>query len=284
MVTTTTKENLYIVAVPPEHLKNLDTRNILQYSGGQMLLVNDKGKPGSGESPVEKRNVAEILASLSGLVPEPLKKTSDSKESGKTILVTATKSEPPKSAGSVSPIVAVKSTPPPAVAVKSSPPTPLSLVSSSSTSRPSSSPSILSAPGGSGRVVRVLQAGTSRTPSPGQKQQLQQQPLSSSPMPAGMRSRKQVFVTASELSEIESTKAAEEAAKEKATVIVREDDDDKEDSAKDKVRDTGGKEEVDNVDQDILEEDLDDLEYIPYSKRKQPKQLKGKGRPCGKSK
>eukprot|EP00094_Tigriopus_californicus_P000039 TCALIF_00039-PA protein Name:"Similar to Kansl3 KAT8 regulatory NSL complex subunit 3 (Mus musculus)" AED:0.34 eAED:0.40 QI:0/0/0/0.5/1/1/8/0/1090 len=284
------KESLYIVAVPPDQIKNLESNNLIQYSGpkgNQMvaLLSPEKGTPPSSANKVinvsadmkqstnttadgqgtEKRNVAEILASLSGLTPDPPKadiskivKTINLPESTSVRPISMT---PPVSSGASTPIT-------------NAPPTSSSSVMAVKSSPGRSTASILSS--GGGRVVRVLTTSGNRT--------MQQSPsiirspsgssvasatVSSSPSTSGgtNRSRKQVFVTQEKTEESTSPSTSMSKAEKAPEVItsvttgdvavVKEDD-----GAKiQKIKETHIGE------KDILEEDMDDQEYVPYQKK-----------------
>eukprot|EP00095_Tigriopus_kingsejongensis_P001974 maker-scaffold886_size84816-snap-gene-0.32 protein:Tk01974 transcript:maker-scaffold886_size84816-snap-gene-0.32-mRNA-1 annotation:"hypothetical protein L798_06361" len=282
------KESLYIVAVPPEQLKNLESGNLVQYQGprgNQMvaLLTADKAgmaKSGqtslsfgslaevksaaSGEAPTaDKRNVAEILASLSGLTPEPPKapmtkvvKGINLPESTSVRSVTLTSSTIPYAAPATSTtslgVTAVKSHPPRATA------------------------SILASTGG--RVVRVL---TSTTRTHQQNPAIIRSPMATTssvmsarattPTPSsanvvGNRSRKQVFVThADELgarseTDLPRVDYPSPIVPSDRTVV-------KQDGESDSLSRVG---EIALGDRDVLEEDMDDNEYVPYKKAKKP--------------
>jgi len=278
-------ENLYIVALPPDQLKAMETRALLQQGGNQMLAVinsPDKSKEegggkvvlaSSGSStpvsgaplgPVDKKNVAEILASLSGLSPEPrqVKAGAVSTATAKTTTgTTNTKETLAKQ------IVATKSAAPSPAAPEEQ--TPIVIEDEDATPAKAKAPQPVTARSGS-RIVRVLQSGTKKLPV-AVKSSAPTTPTASSseskPSPAG-RSRKQVFVTSSDqkvegatsrVKEDEEAKAAGEVEGEASKGVevgqVRDEEDD----------------------QDVLEEDLgEDLEYKPYSKG--GKRGRGRGR------
>ena len=312
----TTKENLYIVALPPDQFKTLDaTRGIVQSAGGgrhMLTLVNEKPKGSSASmaasapasltsSPgtAEKRNVAEILASLSGLNPEPQQQKQQphlKQQTAKSEVVVATKTvatPPPSTSASQTPPASSSS----ASQTVSGPP-PKATAVTATVSRPMAS--ILSAPGS--RIVRVLQGGSaSATKQPS----LAQAPAVPTAATAGgaSRSRKQVLVTTMDKDLEEERKAGggggggEEGEKEaassssssSATVTASSEAGGSVETPTEKpasVKSAEGEDETgvevgrvqDEDDGDILEEDLDDIEYIPYSKKKSAKQQKGKGK------
>ena len=333
----TAKDNLYIVALPPDQLPNLDANSgrVVQYpsSGGMLTLVSSDGKAkaesgdrsgvtvtatpidGSQQPPtVEKRNVAEILASLSGLVPEPQSKkpegdvapsvavakksvpavvgqTSGSPaETSKGVTVTAIKSQPvtaTKSKPGSQSIPLTQQSPTTSgggsgvtiTATKSAAPPPPSTPSPAPSSRPAAPAN--NPAGSSGRIVRVLQGSSARAAAGGSA--MLPLAVKSQPSPSAvgttsptMRSRKQILVTNKDQEE-EETKPKEVEAKKK-----------KEEGKKsgDNVPEKEEEEtKVSIEDQDDLEEELEGADYISYTNTKKTKQqVKDKGRDADKSK
>ena len=185
---------------------------------------NEHSATASPTSQTDRRNVAEILASLSGLMPEPPQNLEPKTTTSGGVTIT-----PIGSAASI--------------------PTPT--VTTVSETKPRTTAAILSsAPQtSSNRVVRVLQASKPSSGQAGGKASTTVVVTPAASASSG-RSRKQVFVTA------KSSPAVAENNSEKDTPAA---------SANEEER-------------DILEEDLNDLEYVPYPKTGvQPG--RGRGRP-----
>ena len=279
------KDNLYVIALPPEQLKSLENAaasasssgGLVQYRGGQMVTLisgGDKLKMKASESPsiassasstppetpgTERRNMAEILASLSGLTPEPPTKTAG---------------ETPEQASPqgiiVKPTTTATSTPTTATVVNLDSATPVSASPSVSSNKPS--PTILSSASAGGRVVRVLQASSGAT-STSRPSAVSVTPTTTSSTTT-MRSRKQVFVTnvgGGEGDKSDSGGGGEGSEAVGDSSVVKEDDS----SGSGKIVVPASEQ---PYEQDILEEDVnDDAEYVPYAKKSKIKRPSGGG-------
>merc|ERR1719414_2055031 len=177
----------------------------------------------SPTSQTDRRNVAEILASLSGLMPEPPQNLEATSTPGGVTIT-------------------------PIVSSSTSSSLPNAASTTSNDTRPRATAAILSNPvpqASSTRVVRVLQASKPSLSSAKSSTTVVVTPATSGSGSSG-RSRKQVFVTAKSL-----------PASVPASVSISPPAEDP--SSRDPM--PGNEEE-----RDILEEDLNDLPYVPYPK------------------
>jgi len=303
------KENLYVIALPPDQLRNLESSGLGSQmvtlvsgekaaaaikskvaeagaGGGGGLIVTKAGGTagvaGSGSATptpgtpntVEKRNVAEILASLSGLVPDPV--------------VTATKSDPKAQAAkttsstkTATAVTVAKTTATASAGMAAATPVTITTAATGAVTI-KAAPSILqssSGSGGMGRVVRVLQTGTSRpaiqatqlvVPAPPAAQS------SSASSSGGGRSRKQVFVTSEKKEAKDDGGGGGEASKSKEGKDGSEEREltgsKKEEATTSEVSTASSSPSV-VYEKDILEEDVDDSEYIPYQKKSKAKKV-----------
>ena len=252
--TTSRKESLYIVAY--DQPSAIDSSKIVQYPsnhhGHQMVtLVTNKDKESSTtttatlqqqtpESPQpapkdkDRRNVAEILASLSGLLPEPEVAEKPNETSTTTVTATTT-------------------------TTTSSTITPKAAILSGSQS-------------GGGRIVRVLQSGGSRSGTPTILTSASTLSSSSTTTttssttstttstnpPNTYRSRKQVFVTNNSEKSDNKDEAIVPPVAEDSSINLNLDED---------TLSSPSPKTAPNFDQDVLEEDFDDNDYKPYPKK-----------------
>jgi hypothetical protein len=275
------KDSLYVIALPPDQLKHLDSSRLMQYPGGQMVtlvsgekaaaaiktkaaeagggnnLIMTPAGVGTASAPdtsntVDKRNVAEILASLSGLVPEPPSTKVGVEAKQQLPVATAVKTTAVLTVTRAAPVPTVSASATTASGATSK--TETLPITSATISKPT--PSILSSTSSSGRVVRVLQTGTSRPAIHATPLVLQIAPSLSSGSSSGAggsRSRKQVFVTNEKK---EEGKETDEKEKEMMRTVAAA------------IGQTPP-----FYEQDILEEDVNDIEYIPYQKRSKAKKM-----------
>ena len=307
------KENLYIVALPPDQLKRLEGNHVVQYTHqGQMMLVSEPGKAlaasqgqivvskpitylpasspltsklaSSKSSPTatptaqtERRNVAEILASLSGLKPvdPPASSASSSRSSSpkqadkigsnlviepitSTAATTTTTPTPVVSQGVT--ITALKSTPTTPTDSKSAKARPLAAIlgnSGTSTQKVArSSPASTPQP-------TVVAKKSAPPPAPSDESN-KSTPPSPSPTATSTAAEPEVAETpAGSSNPSRSRKQTLDPEILKSPLEDQDEDNKKEEGMTPVVM--GGK--VD-YEQDILEEDLNDLEYVPYKKAK----------------
>ena len=276
------KESLYIVALASSDQNQIKVASSGQHSpkdvdsspgGSSTSTADSTSSPvgirrlpiGGGESPVpsptnsqsDRRNVAEILASLSGLMPEP-PTTSSSPSPSSTPLARTLPSPSPSPAlaapGKKSNVSATKSgvmiTP---LTAETSPSPTIVTTTAKTTNRPTAAILSSANPVSSSRVIRVLQApkatpiaGTPTAKPPAAPTVIVS--TSSSPTAASTsssRSRKQVFVTTKETPVDAIVPVNPESGNSSST--------------KDSIQPT-------TVEQDVIEEDLDDIEYKPYPK------------------
>ena len=233
----TSKENLYIVALPQGHQLRQGGQNIVAATILNATKTTESSSssestpsvtPNTNQQTADRRNVAEILASLSGLMPEPPQNLPETPKTSSGVTITPITTT---IAATINTTSVVESKARPTAAILST------------TSQPQQQP----------RVVRVLQASKSSTSK--SSTTVVVTPAVASSGSSGSRSRKQVFVTAKS-SATESSAASSN-----------------EEEASDKVEN--------EEDRDILEEDLTDLEYVPYPKTGN-NPGRGRGRPSKK--
>ena len=259
--TATSKEGVYLVTLPQGHQLTRQGQNIvvmnrptpaaanpvaadqtsspstptLTTPNESPAKTNEHSASASPTSQTDRRNVAEILASLSGLMPEPPQNLEATSTPGGVTIT-------------------------PIVSTSTSSSLPNAASTTSNDTRPRATAAILSNPvpqASSTRVVRVLQASKPNLSSAKSSTTVVVTPATSGSGSSG-RSRKQVFVTAKSV----TTSLP-------ASVSISPPAEDP--SSRDPM--PGNEEE-----RDILEEDLNDLPYVPYPKiGAQPG--RGRGRP-----
>jgi hypothetical protein len=255
-------DNLYIVALPSGH----QLRQMQPNQSGNMLAVLNAGATEAARSPAssststaessiaspmrpgdmtnsptnsqtDRRNVAEILASLSGLMPEPPQNLKTTKAAATETATTS--SVTIKSGVTITPLTATASATTSPVEVSSTKGRPTAAILSSSTTTASTT---------SQRIVRVLQTPRASSSSPTTTLKTSSgtsvivTATATSTASGGNRSRKQVFVTAKMAPKSSTASSDKEAVVDKPQPQEQ------------------------SFEQDILEEDLNDLEYVPYPK------------------